>query len=113
MGLALFKERRLADRRKLTGLLPGRLVFAASRAEVICRPVDVSSNGMGVVVGNEKKEIEPGTELALVLKDGVIRLQVAWGQPDFGKQDMFRYGLVTMDPTGNVEALFIETGCLR
>jgi hypothetical protein len=113
MGLALFKERRLADRRKLTGLLPGRMVFSATNGDVVCRPVDVSSNGMGIVVTNQKKEIEPGTELLLLLKDRPVRLQVAWGQPDFGKQDLFRYGLVTLDPQDNLEDLFVRTGCLR
>jgi hypothetical protein len=60
MGLAKFKERRLTDRRQLTGLLPGRLIFAQSRADLVCRPVDVSVNGLGIVVN---KEIDPGTAL--------------------------------------------------
>ena len=113
MGLALFKERRLTDRRQLTGLLPGRLVFAEGRNDLTCRPVDVSVNGMGIVVNDQKKQIDPGTEIILILKEGPVRLQVAWGHPDFGKQDMFRYGLVTLDPGLNLEALFIQTGCLR
>lgn len=113
MGLALFKERRLADRRRLTGLLPGKMVFESGRQEIICRPVDVSANGMGIVVQNLRKEIEPGTVLLLMTKDGALRLSVAWGQPDFGKQDLFRYGLVTMDPADNLEQMFIDTGCLR
>jgi hypothetical protein len=110
MGLALFKERRLADRKRLTGLLPGRLLLSATRAEIVCRPVDVSANGLGIVID---KEIDPGTELELHLKSGTVRLQVAWAQPDFGKQNMFRYGLVTLDPSQNLEAIFVDTGCLR
>ena len=113
MGLALFKERRLTDRRQLTGLLPWRLVFAESQKDLQCKPVDVSINGMGIVVVDQKKQIEPGTEIHLMLKDGPVRLQVAWGHPDFGKQDLFRYGLVTLEPDQNLEALFIRTGCLR
>jgi hypothetical protein len=42
-----------------------------------------------------------------------VRLQVAWCQRDFGKHDMFRYGLVTVDPEINLELAFISTGCLR
>lgn len=110
MGLALFKERRVADRRKLTGLLPGRLVIEKVNTELSCRPVDVSSNGMGIVVS---RELEPGTVIQLVMKDRSIPLTVAWGQPDFGKQDMFRYGLVTLDPEDNLEQAFLATGCLR
>lgn len=113
MGLALFKERRLADRRRLTGLLPGRVVFETTKQEIICRPVDVSANGMGIVVQNLRKEIEPGTILLLVTPDGPTKLTVAWAQPDFGKQDLFRYGLVTVDPADNLEQMFIDTGCLR
>ena len=116
MGLALFKERRLSDRRRLTGLLPGRLVFGEGlegQKELICRPVDVSINGMGIVVVDQKKPIDPGTEMMLILKDGPIRLQVTWGHPDFGKQDLYRYGLVTIEPEQNLEEVFIRTGCLR
>jgi hypothetical protein len=110
MGLALFKERRLSDRRKLTGLLPGRLTIEGTKLSLSCRPVDVSANGMGVVMA---REIEPGTQMTLSIGDHDIALQVAWGQPDFGKQDMFRYGLVTLDPNVDLEAEFVRAGCLR
>lgn len=110
MGLARFKERRLADRRRLTGLLPGRLMITESKVELVCKPLDVSANGLGIVLN---KEIEPGTDVDLVTKTGIVQLQVAWVQPDFGKQDMFRYGLVTKDPALNLEDLFIAAGCLR
>lgn len=110
MGLARFKERRLADRRQLTGLLPGRLIMASTRADLACRPVDVSANGLGIVVD---KEIDPGTAVELQTRNGTVQLQVAWVQPDFGKQNMFRYGLVTLDPSLNLEEMFIAAGCLR
>lgn len=111
MGLALFKEKRLSIRRKLTGLMPGRLIFDATKIDVDGKPVDVSANGMGIVIS---KEIDPGTAMTLVLKGGhEVPLTVAWGQPDFGKQDMFRYGLVTVNPADNLEDIFVEAGCLR
>jgi len=110
MGLALFKERRLSDRRRLTGLLPGRLILDGAKQSLICKPVDVSSFGMGVVMA---REIAPGTQMTLVIGEQEIALQVAWGQPDFGKQDMFRYGLVTLDPGVNLENEFVRAGCLK
>lgn len=110
MGLALFKERRISNRRRLTGLLPGRLLLAESRQDVQGRPVDISANGMGLVVA---REIMPGTDLVLVMQDRQIPLTVAWGQPDFGKQDMFRYGLVTLNKEDNLEEIFVDAGCLR
>jgi hypothetical protein len=110
MGLALFKERRLADRRRLTGLLPGRLIVVEGARELVARPVDVSRNGMGVVAA---LELAPGTRLALDLKDRAVMLEVAWVQPDFGKQDMFRLGLVTINEGDDVEDVFVKSGCMR
>ena len=110
MGLARFKEQRLASRQQLTGLLPGRLRLANSTVDLVCKPVDVSANGIGIVIN---KEIEPGSTVDLVLKDRTVQLLVAWVQPDFGKQDMFRYGLVTLDPALNLKDLFLLSGCLR
>lgn len=110
MGLALFKERRISERRKLTGLLPGRLIVDHSSQELECRPVDISVNGLGIVT---RKELDPGTTLTLMIQDRSIPLMIAWGQPDFGKQDMMRYGLVTLEPTDDLMAIFIATGCLR
>lgn len=109
MGLALFKERRITIRRRLTGLLPGRLVMADTYKDIACRPVDVSRNGMGIVLS---EEIEPGTEVKLLLKDQPVAMHVAWVQRDFGKQDMFRYGLVLLDPSHDLEAEFIKAGCM-
>lgn len=110
MGFALLKERRISERRKLTGLLPGRLIIENTSQELECRPVDISVNGLGIVA---RKELDPGTTLLLVIQDRSIPLMIAWGQPDFGKQDMMRYGLVTLEPTDDLLATFISTGCLR
>ena len=110
MGLALFKERRMSNRRRLTGLMPGRLILAAGRVDLLGKPVDVSANGMGIVIA---KEIAPGTEILLIMPDRQVALTIAWGQPDFGKQDMFRYGLVTLDQGDNLEEIFVASGCLR
>jgi hypothetical protein len=110
MGLALFKDRRIGDRRKLTGLMPGRMFLSESGDELTCRPVDVSNFGLGVLIA---KEIEPGKNLTMLLKDQKIEFQVTWVQPDFGKQDMFRYGLVAVDAEQNIEQVFIDHGCLK
>jgi hypothetical protein len=109
MGLALFKERRINDRLKLTGLMPGRM-FLATGEELSCRPVDVSASGLGILIS---KEIDPGTQVTLVIKNEKIELLVAWVQRDFGKQDMFRYGLVTLDANKNMESIFKNCGCLK
>lgn len=105
-----FKERRLDDRKQLTGLLPGKLRIVASQKLLSCRPVDVSINGMGILVS---EQLDPETELILETVNGSIQMKIAWGQPDFGKKDLYRYGLVALDPKDNIQALFEVTGCLR
>ena len=113
MGLALFKDRRGGDRKRLTGLLPGRLLVASNNQDLVCRPTDVSAYGLGVLVIGDNKKIAIGTELLLVLPERAIRLEVTWMRPDFGKQDATRYGIVTSDDSCDLEALFASSGCLR
>jgi hypothetical protein len=57
--------------------------------------------------------MDPGTGLFLEIQGQRIALQIAWGQKDFGKRDLFRYGLVTVNPDDNLELLFLRTGCLK
>ena len=38
-----------------------------------------------------------------------IEMSVAWGKKDFGKRDLYRFGLVTNDEDVNLKAIFIET----
>jgi hypothetical protein len=106
----MFKERRIADRRQLTGLFPGKLLRAVDQREVMGKPVDVSRSGLGVL---SAEQMDPGTELFLEIQGQRIALQIAWGQKDFGKRDLFRYGLVTVNPDDNLELLFLRTGCLK
>ena len=108
MGLALFKERRLDLRKNLTGLLPGRLKNK-SGVDINCRPVDVSENGLGIV---SVDRLAAEDVLELHVKDKVITLKVAWVRPDFGKRDLFRYGLISKDQI-NIEEIFISSGCMK
>lgn len=107
MGLPAFKERRFS-RRRLTGLLPGRLVKNENHKDLMCKPVDVSEHGIGILCS---EVIQPGTIILLVLKDREVQLQIAWGQQDFGKRDLYRYGLVTVDQKENLERIFEKGGC--
>jgi len=109
MGAAAPKERRLGNRKKLTGLLPGRLQTSDGR-DVNCKPVDISPNGIGLVLNIE---FDAGDHFNLVMKDKTIELEVAWVQPDFGKQDLFRYGLATIDQDIDLKKIFLEAGCLK
>lgn len=110
MALPLFKEKRFSPRRKLTGLLPGRLIETESGNELRCSLVDVSQHGLGL---KTKEEIRPGTTIILRMERQEIRLKVAWVQRDFGKQDLFRVGLLSCDPEVSVDDVFAEEGCLE
>lgn len=110
MGLPLFKEKRLSVRKRLTGLMPGRLQ-SEHGVDISCQLKDVSTHGLGIV---SQEQINLGDCLNLVMHDGTnIQLSVSWGQPGFGKRDEFRYGLVTKDPNIDLEQIFIDTGCLK
>jgi hypothetical protein len=110
MGIALFKERRFSERRKLSGLLPGKLVFPNAKGAVVCRAIDVAEHGLGVVAN---VEIALGSKAFLETEQRIIHFEVIWIAPDFGKQDMFRYGLISLDQDINIEELFIRSGCLK
>ncbi len=110
MGLALKSERRISNRRRLSGLLPGPLFLGADRSHSLAvKPVDVSRNGLGLLL---RQDLPDESSIVLVLKDREIELKVAWKRPDFGKEDMIRYGLVTTDPEVDLEQVFISSGCL-
>ncbi len=109
MGLPAFKERRFS-RRRLTGLLPGRLIMGQTRKDLVCKPVDVSEHGLGILSADQ---IANGTLVVLVLKNREVMLQIAWGQQDFGKRDLFRYGLVCKEQQENLETIFENAGCFK
>ena len=110
MHIPAFAERRLTERRKLTGLLPGRISIQGSKNYLNCRPVDISRHGLGIL---SSQQLPQGTTLILKLPDKEVILEVSWGQPDFGKHDLFRYGLVTTDHQLDLEEIFAKAGCLK
>lgn len=89
--------------------MPGKLSYGSESTVLSCRPVDVSKHGIGVIMDTL---IETETELHLQFENRTIRLKVAWSQPDFGRRDLFRYGLVCLDTEEDLESLFTKTGCL-
>ena len=109
MGIPSRKERRLGSRLSLTGLLPGRLKNGTGE-DVNCKPVDISPHGLGIVLNIE---FDTGDRFFLAMKDETIDLEVAWVQRDFGKRDLFRYGLVTLNESIDLRELFIKAGCLK
>ena len=111
MSSAVKAERRLSRRRRLKGLLPGKLILKETEDQIgMCKPVDVSRNGMGVII---QAELPVGTEVCLICRSDYVEMKVAWSKPDFGKQDMFRYGFVTLDPEVDLEYIFEKAKCFK
>lgn len=110
MNIPMFFEKRAERRRRLTGLLPGPIYVGEAEESLDCKPVDVSKDGLGIVTNLIMKD---GTELTLKTKEGKIKLAVAWGQPDFGKRDLYRYGLKVVGEEFDMQEIFIEGGCLK
>lgn len=103
-----FQEKRFSTRRKLNGLLPGRVLLGSQ--EIIIKPVDVSTDGLGIVTDLQLRE---GSVIRLQNGSDEIELEVIWSKKDFGKRDLFRYGLMVKTPGIDLESLFDSTGCLR
>lgn len=102
------KERRISERKRLTGLMPGRLVINSK--DVVVKPLDVSEHGMGIVCA---AQFPVGTKAALMIGDRQLPLEVIWSEQDFGKHDMWRYGLVCTDQGVSLELEFSKAGCLK
>jgi len=106
-----FEERRNNERKTLTGLMPGRFFLVQTDRTLSARPIDVSQHGLGIIMG---EKVEEGAEVALsVEKRQVIKMRIVWSKEDFGKRDLYRYGLECLDPKINLEEVFLVTGCLK
>ncbi|SMF21444.1 PilZ domain-containing protein [Pseudobacteriovorax antillogorgiicola] len=108
MGSPLVLEKRRKQRRALTGLLPGSLLNQQGD-KVNARPVDISPEGLGIVTD---LILDLGHILFLKTHNQHIELEVSWGKRDFGKNNLYRYGLRVRDGS-NLETIFESAGCLK
>ena len=102
------KERRMSGRKKLSGLMPGKLKISGQ--EMNARAVDISEHGLGILMTEECKI---GASAEMILKDSVVHFEIKWMEPDFGKHDRWRYGLVCTDMGVNVAELFAKLGYFK
>jgi len=110
MGLPLFKEKRFGVREQLTGLMPGKLSVPKSNKQLTAKPVDVSPNGLGLILD---AKLTVGSHLHLSIGNRIIELEVVWVQSDFSKRDLFRYGLTCKDSSVDLAQEFRSAGCLK
>ena len=105
------QERRDGKRFHQTGLMPGKIYTAEGEKPLSCRPVDVSKNGMGILVSERLNE---GDIIIMELGDQrLVHLKIVWKKVDFGKQDLMRYGLQTEDPEVDLVQIFKKAGMLK
>lgn len=109
LPISFAKERRAKARQQLTGLLPGKIYMESSHAFISCRPVDVSSSGIGILTSTHLKL---GDILVMEVKDKIIQMRIEWMKPDFGKRDLYRYGLKVESGSDDLVSLFKKSGCL-
>ncbi len=102
-------EKRFKPRKMLTGLLPGPIIDASGE-KLKCKPVDISTDGLGII-----SESLLNTEQNLILKTHNLEIELAitYTRPDFGKHNLYRYGLKLLDSTINLEDIFVDSGCLK
>ena len=110
MAIPFTKERRLATRQKLTGLMPGKFYLKLTGQGISGRPVDVSDSGLGIL---SAQELSVDNEVCLFVDNQEIVMKVLWRKPDFGKNNLMRYGLACEDKSINVAAIFVNHGCLK
>ncbi len=103
-------DRRGKKRIRFTGLLPGLFRTQAKGQIVVCRPVDIGEAGLGIL---SQFELNVGDQIVLECKSIDLNLIVEWKKRDFGKQDLWRYGLSLVDSEVDVIELFSSTGCIR
>lgn len=109
MNRPLRIEKRFHQRKRLTGLLPGAIT-RSDDTKLNCKPIDIAELGLGIVSADL---LEVGEILLLKTKSSSVQLEVVWAKKDFGKHDLYRYGLVSTDPTQRLTDLFEAAGCLK
>lgn len=102
-------ENRVFPRRDIKSRLPGRVVAGATRAPVEIVGVDVSAQGMGVIVD---RYYEPGTELTFSFGAWTLTLEVMWCHREAFKKSFRRCGLRSKTAEVNLLELFTRAGCL-
>lgn len=105
---------RLADRKRLSGLLPGRMQRVGSPNYITGRAVDVSSQGIGILSQNFLRE---GDEVILTTRHHVTHLVVHYKKRDYKKNNRYRYGLILAknheQDDHDLIKIFDQSGCFH
>lgn len=102
-------DKRRHLRHPLTGELSGSLVSKQSGSVIPCVAVDVSINGLRVIL---TLDLEPGSDLILRLNGKEVPLTVVWSMKEATRKGYFSCGLMSKSPHDNLEILFMESGMI-
>lgn len=107
--------KRIKERKKLTGLLPGKLVVIRTGRLVSARAVDITEDGMGIFSSHRLHE---GDKMTLISTEKKIPLIVHYKKRDYTKASLHRYGLRVDSEEAdaqeyNLIKIFENSGCLR
>ena len=108
-------SRRMNTRRRLSGLLPGKMLVQRTARHMSGRVVDVSHDGMGVL---SSTHLLIGDTITLTTPTKMIILKVNDKKKDYAKSSRYRYSLV-LDREGeydqgdmDLEEVFVNSGCM-
>ena len=101
---------RMTERRRLSGLLPGKMLHVGSERFVSARAVDVTSQGIGILSSHHLNE---GDEVLLTVRGSSVELVVHYKKRDYAKSSRFRYGLILKESSSDHDlmAIFESSGC--
>ena len=84
-------NKRINQRYRLSGLLPGKVIVLSSGSFLSARPIDVSRNGIGVL-SNYHLQLEE--KLVMQYRQYNYFFKVHHIKKDYAKSNLYRYGLI-------------------
>ena len=96
-------ERRDANRYEVETLLPVKMVRGDTEADLVCRVLDLSPDGLCVLL---KESVQEGARLRFVTLKREFSFDVAWCRSEPAPSRDFRCGLALVGPDDELKALF-------
>lgn len=108
-------SQRMHQRKKLSGLFPGKMLVQRTSRYMSGRAIDVSKQGMGVLSSTHLVE---GDLIALTTPKRTIILRVNGIKKDYARSNRYRYSLVLDEESSEAQEhvdlvqVFVHSGCM-
>lgn len=103
------ERRSYARNLRVNGSMPGKLVDFERHEVIQAVAMDVSRNGLGIMVD---RVLQPGQLLTLAMSDKNLVLKVIHTYPHLTRTGYFICGLECQERGENLESIFSACGCL-